>query len=304
MPTIFHRAGRWAFGQATVLLLATMLMWAGNAVAGKLAVGEVSPMLLVCMRWMFVCVVIAVFARGNLAADWPELRRHLPVVIIMGIAGYTGFNALFYLAAHHTTGVNITILQGSIPVLTLLGAFLVFRTPVTKLQATGMSVTLFGVLVIATRGHPEALSSLSFNIGDIWLLIACVMYSGYTVALRRRPKTSGFGFFSAMAIVSFVTSLPLVGLEAFRGELIWPTPKGWAILVYVAIFPSFLAQMFFMRSVELIGPGRASLFANLVPAFGAVLSVLILGETFEAFHAVSLVLVLGGILIAERLGKR
>lgn len=304
MPTILHRAGRWAFGQATVLLLATTLMWAGNAVAGKLAVGEVSPMLLVCMRWLFVCAVIAAFARGHLAADWPELRRRLPVVIGMGIAGYTGFNALFYLAAHHTTGVNITILQGSIPVLTLLGAFLVFRTPVTKLQATGMSVTLFGVLVIATRGHPEALSSLSFNIGDIWLLIACVMYSAYTVALRRRPKTSGLGFFAAMAIVSFITSLPLVGIEAMQGDLMWPTAKGWAILVYVAIFPSFLAQMFFMRSVELIGPGRAALFANLVPAFGAVLSVVILGEKFEPFHAVSLALVIGGILIAERLGRR
>lgn len=304
MITFFRRAGRWADGQAVLLLLLTMLMWAGNAVAGRLAVGEISPMAMTCLRWTIVCIFLLLTARKQVVEDWPELRRHLPMVMLMGALGFTSFNALFYLAAHHTTGLNMTILQGSIPVFTLIGAFIAFRTKVTGLQGVGVAMTLFGVLVIATKGHPEALSALAFNIGDIWLLIACVLYASFTVALRKRPKTSGFGFFAAMAVVAGITSLPLLAFEAYRGDLIWPTPKGMAILAYVAIFPSFLAQIFFMRGVELIGPGRAALFANLVPAFGAIMAVVVLGESFELYHAVSLALVLGGIMIAERLGRR
>jgi drug/metabolite transporter (DMT)-like permease len=299
-----RRAGRWADGQATLLLLATMLMWAGNAVAGRLAVGEISPMVLVCLRWMIVCVFLGIVARRRLIEDWPELKRNWPMVVVMGATGYTAFNAMFYAAAHHTSGVNMTILQGSIPVFTLIGAFVAFRTPVTGVQVLGMAVTLFGVLVIGTKGHPEALSELRFNIGDVWLVTACILYAAYTVALRKRPKASGLGFFAAMAMVAFVTSIPMLAAEGLRGEIVWPTPKGWVIMLYVAIFPSFLAQIFFMRGVEIIGPGRAALFANLVPAFGAIMAVLILDEVFETFHAVSLVLVLGGIYIAERLGKR
>jgi drug/metabolite transporter (DMT)-like permease len=111
---------------------------------------------------------------------------------------------------------------------------------------------------------------------------------------------SGFVFFTAMAVVAFVTSLPLLLAEIAAGAVRWPTPRGWAVLLYVGLFPSLLAQIFFMRGVELIGPGRAGLFVNLVPVFGALLAVAILGEPFALYHAAGLVLVLGGIALAER----
>jgi drug/metabolite transporter (DMT)-like permease len=99
-----------------------------------------------------------------------------------------------------------------------------------------------------------------------------------------------------------VTSLPLVAYEMAAGTVQWPTPKGWLIMLFIGLFPSFLAQLFFMRGVELIGPGRAGLFVNLVPVFGALMAVLILGEPFHLYHAAALVFVLGGIFIAERVG--
>jgi drug/metabolite transporter (DMT)-like permease len=107
-----------------------------------------------------------------------------------------------------------------------------------------------------------------------------------------------------LATVALATSLPLVGYEIATGTVQWPTPNGWLILVFIGLFPSFLAQVLFMRAVELIGPGRAGLFVNLVPVFGAFLAVLILGEPFHLYHAAALAFVLGGIFIAERIGKR
>jgi drug/metabolite transporter (DMT)-like permease len=218
----------------------------------------------------------------------------------MGTLGFTGFNALFYAAAHHTSAVNLTILQGSIPVLVLVGTALFFGTRVRPLQVLGVSVTLLGVVAVSARGSLEVLRSLGFNIGDLWMLVASLFYAGYTLGLRRRPAVSGLVFFTAMAVAAFLTSLPLVAVEALAGTLQWPTPTGWAVLLYVGLCPSLLSQIFFIRGVELIGPGRAGLFVNLVPVFGALLAVVLIGEPFAWYHAAGLVLVLGGIGLAER----
>ena len=132
------------------------------------------------------------------------------------------------------------------------------------------------------------------------MMIACTSYAVYTIALRDRPRVSGFVFFSVLAGAALLISLPLLVYEVAAGLVVWPDALGWAVLLYVALLPSLLSQIFFMRSVELIGPNRAGLFVNLVPVFGAILGVALLGEPFRAYHAIALFLVLGGIWLAER----
>jgi drug/metabolite transporter (DMT)-like permease len=292
------RTGLW--GQAYVLLTLTALMWGGNAIAGRLAVGEVSPMVLTCLRWVFVVAVMIPLVGRQVVAEWARIRARWIFTILMGVFGFTAFNGLFYAAAHHTTAVNLTIFQGAIPVLVLLGTVLFFRARVIPLQVLGMVVTILGVVLVSVKADMEILRTLSLNIGDVWMLIACLFYAGYTLGLRNRPAIPGLVFFAAMAAVAFVSSLPLIGLEIARGTAQFPTPTGWLILLYVAVMPSLLSQLFFMRGVELIGPARAGLFVNLVPVFGALLAVLLLGEPFATYHALGLVLVLGGIWLAEQ----
>jgi drug/metabolite transporter (DMT)-like permease len=286
--------------QPYLLLALTTLMWGGNAIAGRVAVGEVSPMVLTSLRWLIVVVVLLPFLGRRLLGEWPQLAPRWRSAFLMGAFGFTAFNALFYAAAHHTTAVNLTIFQGSIPVLVLLGTVLFFRSHIRPLQIIGMAVTLVGVAAVAVKGDMEVLRTLALNIGDVWMLIACLLYAGYTLALRNRPPVSGLVFFIAMALAAFATSLPLIAFEATSGTLQWPTGKGWLVLLYVGLFPSLLSQIFFMRGVELIGPGRAGLFVNLVPVFGALLAVVLLGEPFAWYHAAGLVLVLSGIGLAER----
>ena len=132
------------------------------------------------------------------------------------------------------------------------------------------------------------------------VVIAVVLYAGYTVALRERPKVSGLSLLAGMALAAFVTSVPLMVWEIAAGGFIWPTVGGLLTLVYVALGPAFASQMFYMRGVELIGPGRAGVFVNLVPVFGAIMAVALLGEPFAAYHVVALILVVGGIAIAQR----
>ena len=298
--TILHSLRKWVWGQAYLLLTLTTLMWGGNAIAGRLAVGEVSPMVLTCLRWVIVVAIMLPLVGRQVAAEWPKIRARWLFTILMGTFGFTAFNALFYAAAHYTTAVNLTIFQGSIPVLVLLGTVLFFGARVIPLQIIGMIVTIAGVILVSVKADMEILKTLALNIGDVWTLIACVFYAAYTLGLRHRPAIPGLVFFAALAGVAFVSSLPLLGLEIARGTAQLPTPRGWLILLYVGLLPSLLSQVFFMRGVELIGPARAGLFVNLVPIFGALLAVVLLGEPFALYHALGLVLVLGGIWLSER----
>lgn len=297
-------AWAWFFRRPYLVLATTATMWAGNAVAGRLAVGEVSPMALTCLRWLIALAALAALAGSQIRKEAPALLPRWRYVVLMGAFGYTAFNALFYVSAHHTTGVNMAIIQGGMPALVLLGGLAVYGTRIRAVQIVGMVVTLVGVALVATKGDLTTILAVAFNVGDVWMIGACVLYAGYTVFLRDRPSVSGLTLFAVFAAVAFVTSLPLVAYEIAAGTVQWPTPKGWLIMLFIGLFPSFLAQLFFMRGVELIGPGRAGLFVNLVPVFGAFLAVLILGEPFHLHHAAALVFVLGGIFIAERIGAR
>ena len=257
-------------------------------------------MAVVAFRWALVVVLVLVFARDHLKRDWPVLKSHKGWVIGSAIFGFTLFNGLFYMAAHDTTAVNLGILQGSIPGIVMAGAFLMYRTPVTWLQVMGVLITMGGVVIVAIRGDLGQLAALAINPGDALMFVACMLYAGYTVALRNRPPVSPLGLFALMAMVAFITSLPLAITEFALGSFQWPSLFGWGVIVLVALFPSFLAQVCFMLGVGIIGPGRAGVFVNLVPVFAAVLAVVILHEPFEGFHGLAMALVLGGIALSEK----
>lgn len=288
------------WGNAYLLLALTTLMWGGNAVASRLAVGHISPMALTCLRWIGVCLIVPVLMRKDLVTHWPVIRANWRMIAAMGMLGFTAFNGLMYMAAHTTSAINMGIVQGAIPVFVLLGAYLFYGTRIGLMQYIGVAVTMAGVLLTAARGDLGILSTLAVAQGDIFMVIACALYAGYTVALRKRPAMPGLVFFCMLALAACTFSAGLLLWEGLSGRLQWPDGQGWLVTLYVAIFPSIISQLFFMRGVDLIGPGRAGLFVNLVPIFAAILAVLILGEPFAAYHALALTLVLGGIWLAER----
>jgi drug/metabolite transporter (DMT)-like permease len=285
---------------AYFFLTMTALCWAGNTIFGRLAVGQISPMLLVSLRWAVTVTLLAIFARGAIRREAVMLRDNWRFFAIMGAVGFTSFNAIYYVAAHSTTAVNMGIIQGAMPMFVFLFAFVVFRTPVGFLQIVGAIATMSGVAVVASAGSFARLAAFAFAWGDVLIVVACILYSGYTVALRNRPPVSALAMFAALAGSAFVVSLPLVAAEAAMGGLSWPTPLGWLIVFLVAIFPSVIAQICFIKGVELIGPGRAGVFVNLVPVFASIFAVVILSEAFRSYHMTALFLVLGGIWLSER----
>jgi drug/metabolite transporter (DMT)-like permease len=289
--------------RAYAFLFVATLCWGLNANFSRLAVGEVSPMQIVTFRWFGVVLLMLLFARRDIVRDWPVLRRHLPLLGLMGGLGYTAFNALFYVAGHYTSAINLGILQGAVPVFVIIGAFAVFGHRISWLQGIGISATLIGVVIVASGGNPVALADLEINRGDMFMLISCFLYAAYSLALTRCPRVSQLGLFSIMSMVAWLISLPLIAVETYLQGWHMPTAKGWLLVALITLLPSLLAQLFFMFGVRIIGPGRAGAFYNLVPVFASLFAILILGELFHVYHAVALALVLGGIWLSEK-GKR
>jgi drug/metabolite transporter (DMT)-like permease len=300
----FRRIGRSLNERAVILLMLTATMWGANGVVSRAAVGEVSPMTMVTLRWLVVCVILLPLLRRQIGRYAGELRQRWRYIALMALCGYTGFNVLFYLAGYWTSAVNITLLQGSIPPMVLAGAALFKGLRVTPMQVVGMAVSFAGVGLIGTHGDLSHLGAIDFNRGDLMLLAACALYAGYTIALRDRPHLPPMVFFAGMAIAAFVASLPFFAVELFSGRCYWPTAKGFALVLFVGLGPSLISQLFFMRAVELIGPGRAGIFTNLTPLFGAFFAIALLGEPFHLYHAAAMALGLAGIGLAETGNRR
>jgi drug/metabolite transporter (DMT)-like permease len=295
-----NRAHARVWNSPFLLLALTSLIWAGQSIVGKLAVGEIGPMTLTFLRWSLALGPIWFAARKTLRADFVVLRRHWLFVGSLGALGYTAFNALFYLSAHYTAALNMSLLQACVPALVLIGAAAAFGVRPTLAQTFGTALTMAGVTIIAAQGDIGKLARLAFNFGDVLMFVACVFYAYYTLGLRNRPAVSGLGFLAGMALAALITSIPPFLWEVWQGGFVWPSARGFAVLVYAALGPAFLAQVLFMRGVQLVGPGRAGVFVNLVPIFGAFLAVALLGEPLAAYHLVALALVIGGIVLAQR----
>lgn len=294
----------WLANNGVLLLVLTTLFWGGNAVAGKLAVGVISPFVLTALRWALATAILVIIARPHLRRDWPVIRKHFWFLLLLGGIGFSAFNGVLYTALKYTTAINVTILQAGMPMVIFALNFLIFRTATHPAQAFGYAITLAGVLMTAGRGDWRELASLAFNIGDLIMLAAIFIYAGYSVALRSKPAMHWLSFLTALASAALIAAIPMAAFEVVTGTAIWPaSPGAWAIVIYTTVFPSSLAQGFFIRGNELLGGNAAGLFLNLVPIFGALLSVIILGEDFRPYHGIALALVIGGILMAQWLAR-
>ena len=292
-----------------LVLILTNLFWGGNVVAGKLAVGHIDPHVLMILRWSGALLLVLPFAIGPLQRAWPTIRRHWLLYFFYGAAGYATFNVLTYLAAYLTLGVNIAIEQVAVNIFVMVLNFAVFRTQVRALQILGVVLTIIGVALTATHGDLGRILTLDVNVGDALVLLACLAWAVYSLALRYRPSTDWLSFlvatFVGAIIASFMYQAALGGglaaLPRLLSEITW---QGWLIALYTVIFPSVLSQMLYVRGVELIGPNRASLFINLIPFFGTIGAVLVLGETLEGFHLMAGALIVAGIVLAEFSARR
>ncbi len=291
---------RWLNHQPYLLLSLASLFWAGNIVLGRHVAGHVPPMTLSCIRWIGACLMLLPFAWPHLARDWPALRKRIPLLVVLSATGFAINNALSYWALQFTQAINALLIQSSGPLFVALWSLVLFGVRLTWGQLAGIALSLVGVLTIILRGDLAALASVKPNIGDIMFAGALLAFGLYSALMPRRPVTHQLSLICFTMACGALLLLPLSIWEYANGIRLKFDAITTITLAYVVIFPSTLAYLFFNRGIALIGPNRAAPFFHLVPVFGSVMAILLLGEEPRLFHLAGYVMVLAGVVIASR----
>ncbi len=293
----------WLYRQPYLLLFLATLFWAGNAIAGKLAVGHISPFVFTSLRWLLASAIVIMVSFPHLKSDWQLIRPRLAFLFSLGLIGFTLFNNLMYVALQSTTAMNVAIIQAALPASIFILNFLIYRLRANSHQLIGFPITVLGVIAIIAQGQWQVLTQLSFVIGDLLMLVAITCYGVYSVMLTKKPQIHWLSLITVLAMSAFLASLPFVFIEIVNQKQLWPDQTGWIVVLYTAVFASLCSQVFWIRGLELIGSNAASLFINLVPVLGTFLAIVLLGESLYWYHVCGLLLIVGGITFAQR-GKK
>lgn len=292
--------GGWLANQPYLLLSITALCWAGNAIVGRLAAGHIPPVTLAFLRWSLAFLIILPMAWKHLKRDWQVIRAGLGTMIFLSLTGIAAFTALQYWALEHTQALNTLLLQSAGPLFVAGWSLVLLGVRLTLAQTVGILVSLTGVLVILLHGDLTAIAAIDFNTGDLIFTVALVIFGLYSVMSFKRPAIHDLSFVAFTFACGSACLVPPLILELIFRPVMQLNINNLLSLLYVAVFPSTIAYLCYNRGVQLIGANRAAPFMHLVPVFGSVLAIALLGERFELYHAIGYALVFTGITVATR----
>lgn len=286
------------------------LLWAGNAVVGRLAVGAVPPIALNFTRWLIAFMLLWPLGRRALAES-AALKQRWKYFALLGLLGMGSYNALQYMALHSSSPLNVTLIAASMPAWMLGFGSLFYGVHPSRRELGGAALSLAGVALVIARGDPSRLAELQFVAGDLLMLLAIVSWACYSWLLARppahmqgeqRPDWDWAGFLLVQISFGLLWSGGMAGLEAvLASDASWHwTPWVPALLLYVAIGPSLVAYRCWGLGMSTVGPAVASFFGNLTPVFAAILSTALLGEAPRWYHGVAFALIVGGIWLSAR----
>lgn len=296
-----------------ILLLALPpLMWAGNAVVGRMMVGSIGPIWLNTLRWLVALALLLPLGWKILATA--EARRQVMLrwkyLAVLGLLGVGAYNALQYMALHTSTPLNVTLIASSSPVWIMLIGALVYGIRPGRIQVLGAGLSLAGVATVISRGAPASLLQIRLVEGDLLILLAIIGWSIYSWMLARPPAHMTGAARPAWDWAEFLLAQVLFGVcwglaGAGIGDLVaTPVPAQWSwslvlAILFMAVGPSILAYRAWGLAVQEAGPEMAAVFYNLTPLFAALLSAAMIGERPQAYHGAAFVLIVAGILVSS-----
>ena len=291
-----------------VYLLTATALWAGNAIAGRVLVGSISPITLSTVRWGLAALLLLPLGWRVLmpgGALWQNKKR----LLVLGLFGVGSYNALLYLALQTSTAINVTLIGASMPIWMLFIGAVFYQSKPSLLQMVGAVVSLLGVGIVLTRGDLAALLSMQMVIGDLLIMSATILWAFYSWMLSRPGSSTErqwpwAEFLMAQITVGLLWTGFFEGFEIAAGhafiDLNWWTAS---LIVFVAVGPSLISYRCWGLGVNRAGPTVAAFFANFIPLFTALLSAAMLGEPPQLFHGLAFALILAGIVISSKKGK-
>ncbi|MDF2186640.1 DMT family transporter [Grimontia hollisae] len=278
-------------------VIATM-SWAGNITLAKLVNESIPPIGLAFWRWTIASLVLAPFVIGPMQQQFSLFRQHWRLVLLLALFGVAGYNTLVYIALEDTLSTNVVILQSSSPLMILLVQFVLFRQFTTFKQTFAICVSAIGVLLIITKGQ----LAIGFAIGqsELIALFAILVWATYSVLVQTLPSAlKGLPMLGYTVFLGNLMLLPVYLAESLWIETMPVTRESIAISLYTGIFASGIAFFCWNAAVQRMGAATTGQFMHLIPVFGLIFSMLLLGEKLQGYHWLGMAFIVAGILIAN-----
>ncbi|HEX5515082.1 MAG TPA: DMT family transporter [Gammaproteobacteria bacterium] len=292
---------RRGLGLAYLGLAFASLFWAGNAVVARGTVGMIPPLAMSFWRWVIALLVLLPFALPHLRREWRVAVIHWPQLLALAVLSVGTYNTLLYLAAQSTTAVNITLISATMPVVIALTARLLLGQRLEGLQWGGIALALCGVAIIVLLGTSNAVAG-GINRGDLIIMIAVLVWGLYSVLLRWRPlPLHPLTVLLLLVALGLPVIFPFYLWELAAGSELHLTAQTVPALLYVGVFPSLLAYLFWNHGVSIAGPNRAGMFIYLIPMFTVLMAGALLGEKLYERHALGAGLILLGLYLSTRI---
>tara|TARA_B100000965_G_scaffold300151_1_gene258600 strand:- start:2197 stop:3090 length:894 start_codon:yes stop_codon:yes gene_type:complete len=287
---------------AYLFLVLAALFWSGNFIVGKFAtLFQIPPLTLNVFRWISVWFILIPFTYKEIYNNFPYIKRNWFVISFMGVITISTFNSVVYFALNYTQVINAVLMLAAIPAATIVLSSIMKIEKTNIFQIFGLLLSIIGVGSIISNGDIQKIISLSFNKGDLWMLVCVITWSLYSTLLKKHKfKLSQFTLIQLMVSVGILFLIPQFFYEKSIGLELNLNKAFFLILFYVVMFPAIAAYYCWQKGIEIIGPNRSTMFIQLMPLFSAVMAILIFSEKFELYHFAGATFIVSGIYLSNK----
>jgi drug/metabolite transporter (DMT)-like permease len=280
------------------LLIFAVLFWSGNFIVGRGVHNEIPPMTLAFWRWAVALLIILPFSLGHIVRQYDIIRRNIKILTVLAILSVTNFSIFIYMALKLSTATNTVLINSMIPIFIVLVSWLGFKERITLRQSIGIAISLAGLMFIIANGNLSTLISVRFSKGDLWTICAGFSWALYSVLLRKCPiELNPQSFLTTLIIIGTLFISPFYIWEMSTGKTMNISKASIGSIVYVALFASILAYIFWNKAIQIIGANKTGIFIHLMPVFSIILAIIFLDEKLRGYHIKGAILIFSGILL-------
>ncbi len=285
--------------------IAATAIWSGNFIVARGLNQTIPPITLAFCRWLVAVIVFLPFVIKPLVAEWDILKKNIGYLSVTALLGITIFNTLIYFAGHTTTAVNLSLISITFPIFIVVFSRIFLGEQITLNKGIGIVLVVTGVVLLITRGSLTSLLNISFALGDLWMLVAAIIFAIYSLLLRSKPRQLSIWVFQAGTfILGLIFLFPFFVWEYTTAPSIQFDTRAILSILYVGIFASLSAFILWNKAVVAVGPSKAGMVYYTVPLFSGLLAHFFLKEHVTLIHFYSALLIASGILTANYEFKR
>ena len=287
---------------AYIFLILATLFWSGNFIVGKAAsLFDIPPFTLNFYRWLFAWLILAPFTLKEIYKIRFHILDNLKYVLILGITSITLFNSIVYYSLQYTQVISGVLMISTIPVMIIFFSSLLKIEKTNFYQVLGVIFSMLGVIVIVTQLNGEKIKELSFNKGDLSIIIAMLSWALYSALLKKNKlELSQLSLLQVIISSGLIFLLPIYIIEMNQGRIVTLELSFILTLIYVVLFPGLASFICWIKGIGLIGANRSGIFLHLMPIFSTIMAILIFNEQFMIFHLVGAIFIISGIVLSSK----